>query len=554
MKPNIDKMISRTDALWQGTQYRIMQDVIRRIRKTKKITSTADYQINRLVEMGKTTEQIEKTIKEAIDATWPEMFELYDEVSNWEYVRNKDIYEQINARYIPPEKNQWLQNINEAIKKQTKDSIVNLAQSYGFSVMMGTKRVFMPFAAYYQKYVDEAIMDVLTGGFDYSTVIRRIVTQMTNSGLRTVDYASGRSNRVDVAVRRAVITGLAQLTGKINEYNAAELETEYFEVDWHPAARPTHREWQGKVYHYKDLQSVCGLGTVAGLCGVNCRHEYYPFVKGISQRMYSDQWLSEQNHREEIKKTWNGKELDAYEQTQQQRKMETAMRAQREKVELLKEADADPDDVMIARAKYQAQLNEYGRFCKKMGLQKQRERIYYDMRGKIATNTKEQNRKYTADMIRNATRDSNQYYRYKNIIGANIGSLEKFRQMKYNEPEKFSVLKKKVDTYSEIDKKDWSSEFKRKSKEAYARFEKEGIYLSVHALSRLSRLNKPGVPEVTEKELIEFIHGSPKYREGENKLIYFDTERQLVAVKNKGTGDIVSVVRRKSPKEVWENV
>lgn len=112
MKPNIDKTISRTDALWQGTQYRIMQDVIRRIKKTKKITSTADYQINRLVEMGKTTEQIEKTIKEAIDATWPEMFELYDEVSNWEYVRNKDIYEQINARYIPPEKNQWLQNIS----------------------------------------------------------------------------------------------------------------------------------------------------------------------------------------------------------------------------------------------------------------------------------------------------------------------------------------------------------------------------------------------------------------------------------------------------------
>lgn len=554
MKPNIDKMISRADALWQGTQYRIMQDVIRRIKKTKKITSTADYQINRLVEMGKTTEQIEKTIKEAIDATWPEMFELYDEVSNWEYVRNKDIYEQINARYIPPEKNQWLQNISEAIKKQTKDSIVNLAQSYGFSVMMGTKRVFMPFAAYYQKYVDEAIMDVLVGGFDYSTVIRRIVTQMTNSGLRTVDYASGRSNRVDVAVRRAVMTGFAQLTGKINEHNAAELGTEYFETDWHPAARPTHREWQGKVYHYKDLQSVCGLGTVAGLCGANCRHEYHPFVKGISQRMYSDQWLSEQNHREEIKKTWNGKELDAYEQTQQQRKMETAMRAQRERVELLKEADADPDDVMIARAKYQAQLNEYGRFCKKMGLQKQRERIYYDMRGKIATNTKEQNRKYTADMIRNAERDSKQYYRYKNIIGANIGSLEKFRQMKYNEPEKFSVLKKRVDTYSEIDKKDWSSEFKRKSKEAYARFEKEGIYLSVHALSRLSRLNKPGYPSIEESDVLTIVKGNPNYSEGESKLIFFDLGKQLVVVKNKETDDIVSIVRRKMPKEVWERV
>ena len=64
--------------------------------------------------------------------------------------------------------------------------------------------------------------------------------------------------------------------------------------------------------------------------------------------------------------------------------METAMRAQREKVGLLKESGADKEEVMIARCKYQAQLGEYSRFCKKMGLREQRERIYYDMRGRVA--------------------------------------------------------------------------------------------------------------------------------------------------------------------------
>lgn len=116
------------------------------------------------------------------------------------------------------------------------------------------------------------------------------------------------------------------------------------------------------------------------------------------------------------------------------------MRAQRQKVQLLKEGGADPDDVMLAKCKYQGQLDEYARFSKKMGLTEERERIYYDMRGRVATNTKKQNRKYTADMIRNADRDSKQYYRYKNIIGDDIGSLEKFRQMKYNESKKFELL------------------------------------------------------------------------------------------------------------------
>ena len=75
-----------------------------------------------------------------------------------------------------------------------------------------------------------------------------------------------------------------------------------------------------------------------------------------------------------------------------------------------------------------------------MGLTEERERIYYDMRGRIATNAKKQNRKYTTDMIRNADRDSKQYYRYRNILGDDVGSLADFRQMKYNEPKEFNLL------------------------------------------------------------------------------------------------------------------
>lgn len=383
-KPDVDAISLRMERIWRDAELRIMEDVIRRIKKTGEITSTADYQINRLVELGKSTEEVEKIIKESLNKTWPEMYELYDEVANWQYVRNEDVYLQVNGYFIPPEENDWLKQVSYAIKQQTKDDLLNLSMSYGFSIMMGDRRVFTPFAQYYQQYVDAAILDLLSGGFDYNTVIRRTVSQMTSSGLRFVNYSSGKSNRVDVAVRRAVMTGLSQITAKVNEKNAAELGTNYYEVDWHPGARPEHRVWQGKVYTYQQLQTVCGLGTVTGLCGANCRHDYYPFVPGASERMYSDQWLKEQNQKESQTKKWNGKEYDAYGRTQKQRQMETAMRAQREKVALLKEAGADPDDITIARCKYQLQLDEYGRFCRKMGLKEQRERIYYDRQGRIA--------------------------------------------------------------------------------------------------------------------------------------------------------------------------
>ena len=402
-KPDKERMGLVAERIWRGAELRIMEDVVRRIKKAGEITSTADYQINRLIEMGRSREEVERIIKESLDATWSEMFEMYDKVAEWEYVRNQEVYEQITDEFIAPEDNEWLIQLTEAIRKQTQDTMVNLSQSCGFSVMMGGRRVFTPFAEYYQKYVDTAIQDVVTGATDYNSAVRKVVTQMTNSGLRVVDYASGHTNRADVAARRAVLTGVNQITAQISEHNAEKLGTDQFEVSWHPCARPDHQTWQGKVFSKEELRTVCGYGSVTGLCGANCRHSFDPFIPGISERLYPDDWLEEQNKREAQTKEWNGKQLNAYEQTQQQRKMETAMRAQRQKIRLLEEAGADKDDIMLEKAKYQGQLNEYKQFSKKMGLVEQRERIYQDGLGRIApvkTTYKFQNKAETSQMYR----------------------------------------------------------------------------------------------------------------------------------------------------------
>lgn len=550
-----NQMVGKIAERYQDLELRIMQDIVRRIKKTGKITSTADWQINRLRILGYSSEDIEREIKKTLNASYPEMFELYDKVIDWEYVRNKDIYEQINAEYIPFEENGQLKQITEAIIDQSFEDMENVTNSLGFYLDYGNgKKVITPLSQVYTKYLDSACYDIVTGAFDYNSVLRRVVTQLTNSGLRQIDYSSGRANRVDVAARRAVMTAVSQITGKISEYNAKKLGTEYFEVEWHAGARPTHAVWQGQVWKKEQLYSVCGLGTVTGLLGANCYHTYYPFFPGISERNWSDDWLEEQNRKESKPKEFRGKEYTLYEAKQRQRQMETAMRAQREKVQMLQEGGADPDEVMLQKAKYQGQLNEYAVFSRKMGLKEERERIYIDGRGWIATNTKLQNSMFPSEMIQNALKDIAQYKRYKEVLGDSVGTLAKFGQVKYNDSEKWEKVQSKFFTYLEIDKKDWSEEFKNTSKQAYDRFAKENVVMSVHALSRLPRLNKPGLPEVSEEMLIKIIKGTPNYTEGEDKQIYFIHELQLLVVRNKKTGDIVSVVRRRAPKEAWGNV
>ena len=379
-----EKIASKIAARYADLEVRIMQDIVRRIKKTGEITSTADWQINRLKILGYSSEDIENALKDTLNASYPEMFELYDKVIDWEYVRNKDLYEQINAEYIPFEENEHLIQVTSAIKKQSLEDLENITRSLGFYLDYGGRKVLTPLSQVYSGYLDNACMDIVTGAFDYNTVLRRVVTQLTNSGLRQIEYSSGYANRIEVAARRAVMTGLTQLSGKIAEYNAEKLGTEYLEVEWHAGARPTHTIWQGRVWSQQQLYDVCGLGTVTGLCGANCYHTYFPFVPGVSVRTYTDDWLDEQNRKESEPTEFRGKEYTLYEAKQRQRQMETAMRAQREKVQLLQKGGADPDDVMLARCKYQGQLDEYARFSKKMGLKQERERIYLDMKGRVA--------------------------------------------------------------------------------------------------------------------------------------------------------------------------
>nr|DAE57156.1 MAG TPA: minor capsid protein [Caudoviricetes sp.] len=379
-----NRMANKIAAHYVELEERIIQDIVRRIVKTGEVTSTADWQINRLKIIGYSSEDIEKMLKTTLNKSYPEMFELYDKVINWEYVRNKDLYEQVNAEYIPFEKNKHLNQAINGIAQQSLEDLENITRSLGFYLDINGKKTMTPLSQVYTEHLDRACFDIVSGAFNYNSVLRRTVTQLTNSGLRTIDYASGWHNRVDVAARRAVMTGLSQITGKITDYNAKKLGTEYFEVAWHAGARPTHAVWQGKVWTKEQLVSVCGLGTVTGLLGANCYHEYYPFFPGISERNWTDQWLEEKNQEENKPKEFQGKEYTVYEAKQRQRQMETAMRAQREKVRALQKGKADQDEILAHKMKYQGQLNEYARFSKKMGFRQERERIYLDMRGRVA--------------------------------------------------------------------------------------------------------------------------------------------------------------------------
>lgn len=271
-----------------------------------------------------------------------------------------------------------------AIYEQTKQTLRNITRSMGFLVDAG--RTMLPPARAYQWALDNAVMQVQSGAINYNQAIKTAVKKLADSGLKVVDYESGHRDQIDVAARRAVMTGVNQICSKYTEQSARYLETPYFEVSAHAGARDkpgaspwsSHKDWQGKVYSiragdiYPSVYEVCGLGAVDGLEGANCRHRRNVWVEGVSERTYTDNQLEHID--DGLGCTFEGKNYTAYEATQEQRKVERTIRKLKREKSAYKAAGLHEDETAVnirlrrLNAKYKA-------FSAAAGLPEQWERM-----------------------------------------------------------------------------------------------------------------------------------------------------------------------------------
>ena len=365
-------------ALTENLEAQLIGDIARRIAKAGEITDTAAYQIMRLKEMGASTEYIEKLLADYLKTSDKAIERMIFDAAQTDSEFYESVYARAGRAYVPFEHNAYLQQLADAAVNQTKGELKNLTQSMGFAVRGANGQLtFLPAAKAYQSAMDKAHMLVASGGMDYTTAVRMSVNDIAASGLRFVDYESGVRNHADVAARRAILTGVSQMTGKISERNAAELGTDVVEVTAHAGARPDHAVWQGKWFslkgkdkHYPKLSTATGYGTVTGLKGANCRHDFYPVIPGIDQPAYTAEQLA---NIDPPPVTVNGRTYTYYEAEQRQREMERTIRKTKREI-IAAEASGDNDQFTAKSVLLRRQREQYSEFSKAAGLLTRNER------------------------------------------------------------------------------------------------------------------------------------------------------------------------------------
>ena len=377
----LDALPEELAELFRALEITLLEEICSRLKLRDELNEVTVQDIKALRSHGIDLKEIENAIRKATGISEKKLNELIDDVVE----RNQKYYtELIDLAHITQPETLVSVEDTWAIYEQTKQTMRNITRSMGFLVDAG--RTMLPPAKSYQWALDNAVMQVQSGAINYNQAIKTAVKQLADSGLKVVDYESWHRDQIDVAARRAVMTGVNQICAKYTEQSAQYLETPYFEVSAHAGARDkpgpspwsSHKDWQGKVYSiragdiYPSIYDVCGLGAVDGLEGANCRHRRNVWVEGVSERTYTDEQLAHID--DDLGCDFDGKKYTAYEATQMQRRVEREARKLKREKAAYKAAGLHEDETAVnirlrrLNAKYKA-------FSVAAGLPEQRERM-----------------------------------------------------------------------------------------------------------------------------------------------------------------------------------
>ena len=362
-------------APWEELNDRILRDMVRRIIKAGKITSTAEWQMFRAQALGASRDYLLRQMAAIAQEIGPQEAAIFARAMQQAYT--KDVLDAAAAgrTLTPLGDSEEAQQLLESGYRRTMNTLYNLTQT---RAVMGNQNMLETQQRQLAQYLDMAHMDATSGAFSSDDAARRALNELSAKGLGAITNPSGHTDTLDVVVLRATRTGVNQTAGEITRHNADELGCDLMELDAHVGARTgdggqdltNHSWWQGQIvsrsgrHGYLSLSDI-GYGDVRGFMGANCAHNWSMFWEGASVRSYTPERLAAINA---ATVSYNGEEILRYKATQMQRAQERKIRAEKRAFLVAKES-GQKDAEKAAAAKLAASRTKMKDFLSQTGLQ-----------------------------------------------------------------------------------------------------------------------------------------------------------------------------------------
>lgn len=352
----LDHAPDRLVLLWQQVEDDILRDVARRISKMETLTPTANWQLWRYQQTEAVRQDVIKKLARYTGKSEAAIRQLMQEAATRALEAEDQIYYHYDLEPTPFEENATLQALLNAGYQQTAGTFSNLTATTANTV-----------SGQFEAALDRAHLKVSSGAFDYKSAIKSAVDSLADT-MKYVTYPTGHQDTLEVACRRAVLTGVNQTAGKLQEARMDEMHVGFVETSAHGGARPSHAEWQGRQFHrggavdylgkhYPDFYEATAYGTGGGIYGWNCAHTHWPIFPELgAPPAWTQESLDALNARDI---EYDGKKYTQYEINQMQRARERTVRKYKRRYLAEDAAGADATQSAVKLRAARAELADF---------------------------------------------------------------------------------------------------------------------------------------------------------------------------------------------------
>lgn len=381
----IEQLVERLTKRIEETNSIILKKISNDISRFRNLTETEAHQLAQMLKYGGSYQEIVNELSKMTNLNTKDIEDIFEGVAKKNQMFAKQFYDYKGIDFIPYDENIELQRQVKAIANITKNTYRNLSRSLGYTTIDRNGRPhFTNLARIYQNSIDRAVLSVAQGKETFDNEMRNIIKEFANSGIKTVDYSSGRSVRFDSEVRRNMQQALRDMSNDLQQQFGEEFGADGVEISVHAHPAPDHAYVQGRQFSNEEFEKYQNhedakdtSGTIhfgqdhRAISEYNCYHYIFSVILGVNKPNYSDKQLKEINNTNEEGFEIDGKKYTLYEGTQMQRKLELEIRKAKDN----QIAALNKDDKIISQKRINQLTTKYNELCKESGLKRKVNRM-----------------------------------------------------------------------------------------------------------------------------------------------------------------------------------
>ena len=405
------KLLSVFDKRFENYNTKVLEELGNVIKQFKDLTPSQAYELGQQLKYNTTVKDLLNELSKISGLSVKDLKAILEKVAK-ENIGFADVYYKSRGLETPIyEQNKALQRLVNSVYNISGAEFKNIAKSTGFRLLGDNgEPLLLDIDETYKYVIDKCVVAISQGKETYQQSMRSTLKQLSDSGVRRIDYANNYSRRIDSSVRMNVLDAVREVSnqsqmlfGEEFDYNAVEvshhsnsapdhsnndIENGKFDIDGHQFVKLDIIKEQikngiEKEITLKDIDEVNHRVKCKGkwyydfdyinnnlnrpVSTMSCYHYIFSVVLGVSRPQFTDKQLEEDKKKNNDGFEFEGKHYTFYEGEQLLNRIALEIRKNKD-TQIMARASEDNELVLQSQTKITQLTTKYKRLCSVSGL------------------------------------------------------------------------------------------------------------------------------------------------------------------------------------------